>query len=92
VRDLARGDEHDHLSLIADVERVNRREETRAQQGRDPLALEQTPDDECLCMIATVNLCQLALDVKLGQRGPRSGKGNNLASLAHSDSLQSVAR
>jgi hypothetical protein len=28
--DLARGDEHHHLSLIADIERVNRREEPRA--------------------------------------------------------------
>jgi len=61
ARYLARGDEDGDLALIPDAEGVERRDEVRAQQGRDALALEEALHDERLGLLAAMHLDQAVL-------------------------------
>ncbi len=63
----ARRMDHD-LALSAHRERVNRVGEARAEERRDPLALEEALHDERLGPIAAVDLGERALGGRLGRR------------------------
>src|SRR3989454_7931772 len=79
-RGLARRHEDDHLALVADTERVDRVGQARPEQCRDPHALEETPHDDRLRLIAPAHLDQAALTAR-GVRALR--KRDHLSAWRH---------
>ena len=58
--------------------------EPRAQEGRDPLALEEAPDHGGLRLVAAMDLDELGLVPRLGTRsGRRPGESDDLSASGH---------